>query len=280
MGFSLRSDRLATLYLAHPLKRILQGNNEKNVPVLMYHSISDIPERVSHPYFQTTTDPATFRRHIEWLAGNGYRAISLNKIEEELARSVRENQKPFVITFDDGYRDFRENACPVLKRFDFTATVFLPTGYIGQKLMEKECLAWEEIRDLQAEGIEFGSHTVSHPKLHGMSQASIQKEIHDSKTAIEDATGNPVSVFSYPYAFPQEDHGFINELGHTLRGCGYKYGVTTCIGRVNSVQAPFFLKRIPLNMHDDESLLKAKLEGGYDWLQGAQYVFRVLKKWF
>ena len=279
MGFSLRSDRLVTLYLAHPLKRILQDDKEKTVPVLMYHSISDLPERASHPYFQTTTDPATFCRHMEWLAGNGYRAISLSKIEDEFARSGRENGKRFVITFDDGYRDFQEYAYPVLKRFGFTATVFLTTGCVGKKQMEKECLSWEEIRELQAEGIEFGSHTVSHPKLHGMSQASIQKEIHDSKAAIEDATGKPVKMFSYPYAFPQEDRGFIDELGHTLRGCGYKYGVTTCIGRVIAGQDSLFLKRIPLNMHDDELLLKAKLEGGYDWLQGAQYVFRALKKW-
>jgi len=41
-----------------------------------------------------------------------------------------------------------------------------------------------------------------------------------------------------------------------------------------------FLNRIPVNRHDDESLLKAKLEGGYDWLRSAQYAFRVLKKWF
>lgn len=275
----MRSDRLATLYLVHPLKRLLQEAGRKTVPILMYHSISDLPEGVSHPYFQTSTDPATFHLHMEWLAENGYRAISLLKIEEELARSDQENGKPFIITFDDGYRDFRGNAYPVLKRFGFTATVFLVTGHIGQKLMEKECLAWEEIRDLQAQGFEFGSHTVSHPKLHGMSQASIQKEIHDSKAAIEDATGNCVSYFSYPYAFPQEDRGFIAQLEDALRGCGYKYGVTTCIGRVNVGQNPLFLKRIPLNLHDDEALLQAKLEGGYDWLQSAQYTIRMLKKW-
>ena len=255
MGFSLRSDRFATLYLAHPLKSFLQNTVGKAVPILMYHSISDIPERVSHPYFQTTTDPATFRRHMGWLANNGYRAVSIMEIEDELTRPDQEDRKPFVVTFDDGYRDFLGNAFPALKQLRFTATVFLPTRYIGKKLMEKECLAWEEIRDLQAEGIEFGSHTVSHPKLHGFSQASIHNEIHDSKAAIEDATGNPVIVFSYPYAFPQEDRVFIADLEDALKGCGYKYGVTTCIGRVNSMQNPLFLKRIPMNLHDDETLL-------------------------
>lgn len=275
----MRVDRLATLYLALPMKRILQGDGEKAVPILMYHSISDNPERASHPYFQTNTDPATFRKHMEWLAINRYRSIPLRKIEEELARTVLENGKPFVITFDDGFRDFRENAFPVLRRFDFTATVFLATGYISRKLMDKECLAWEEIRELQGGGIEFGSHTVSHPKLHGMPQASLQQEFRDSKAAIEDATGKSVACFSYPYAFPQEDRTFISELGDALKRCGYTRGVTTCIGRATARQDLLFLKRIPLNMHDDESLLRAKLEGGYDWLRRAQYAYRSIKRW-
>ena len=117
MGFSLRSDRLATLYLARPLKRFLQGNKEKPIPVLMYHSISSITDKVSHPYFQTNTDPATFQRQMEWLAKNGYRAIPLTKIEEELKHPHQDQRKPFVITFDDGFRDFLENAFPVLNNF-------------------------------------------------------------------------------------------------------------------------------------------------------------------
>ena len=147
---------------------------------------------------------------------NGYRAIPLAKIGEELSRPAGENGKSFVITFDDGFRNFREHASPVLKRFGFPATVFLATGYIGRSFRNKECLAWGEVRELQAEGIEFGSHTVSHPKLHGMTWESIRNEIGSSKTAIEDATGKPVRLFSCPYAFPQEDRGFVDHLGRAL----------------------------------------------------------------
>ena len=151
----------------------------------MYHSISSIPDKVSHPYFQTNTDTATFHRQMEWLAKNGYRAIPLTKIEEELRRPILNQRKPFVITFDDGFRDFLENAFPILKDFHFTATVFLPTGYVGKRLMKKECLSWVEVQGLKAEGIEFGSHTVTHPKLHNLSAATLLQEIGNSKKIIE-----------------------------------------------------------------------------------------------
>ena len=280
MGFPLRYDRLATLFLVHPLRRALWNGVGRKVPILMYHDVSDLPERASHPYFQTNTDPATFRMQMEWLVVNGYRAIPLAKIEEELARPAGEGGKSFVITFDDGFRNFREHAFSALKRFGFSATVFLATGYIGRRFMNRECLSWGDVRELQAEGIEFGSHTVSHPKLHGMTLASIRNEIGYSKTAIEDATGKPVRLFSCPYAFPQEDRGFVDHLGVALKKCGYSLGVTTMIGRAAPGEDPMFLKRIPVNMHDDEPLFRAKLEGGYDWLRTPQYLFRVLKRSF
>jgi peptidoglycan/xylan/chitin deacetylase (PgdA/CDA1 family) len=278
MGIPLRCDRLATLYLVHPLTRVLRNDLGKKVPILMYHDVSDVPDHASHPYFQTNTDPATFRMQMEWLSENGYRVISLAKIEEELARPAGENGKSCVITFDDGFRNFRKTAFPVLNRFGFTATVFLATGYIGRRFKEKECLDWGEVLELQAEGIEFGSHTVSHPTLHGMTSESIRIELMDSKTAIEDATGKPVQRFSYPYAFPQEDRGFVDHLGRALRKCGYSSGVTTRIGRAAPGDDPMFLRRIPVNMHDDEPLFRAKLEGGYDWLRSPQYAFRFLKR--
>jgi len=280
MGFQLRFDRLATLFLVHPLTRAFWNGVGNHVPILMYHDVSDLPERAPHPYFQTNTDPATFRLQMEWLVENGYRAIPLAKIEEELARPAGESGKSFVITFDDGFRSFREHASPVLKRFGFPATVFLATGYIGRRFMNKECLAWGEVRELQAEGIEFGSHTVSHPRLHGMAWASIRNEIGRSKTAIEDATGKPARLFSFPYAFPQEDHEFVDHLGRALKNCGYSLGVTTMIGTAAPGEDSMFLKRIPVNMHDDGTLFQAKLEGGYDWLRAPQYLFRVLKRWF
>src|SRR5512140_2840887 len=132
MGFSFRSDRLATLYLAHPLKRILQGAGGKAVPILMYHSISEISEKTCHPYYETSTSPRVFEEHMKCLFENGYSAIALNDLPTVM-RNGKGASRPVVITFDDGYKDFLVNALPVLEKYGFSAIVFLATGMMGSR---------------------------------------------------------------------------------------------------------------------------------------------------
>ena len=84
------------------------------------------------------------------------------------------------ITFDDGFRDFHTQAWPILERHCFTATMFLPTAYISEQrrsFQSKECLTWEEVRELRANGVRFGSHTVNHPMLHDMTWDGILSEL-------------------------------------------------------------------------------------------------------
>ncbi len=60
---------------------------------------------------------------------------------------------------------------------------------------------------------------------------------------------------------------------------GYACCVTTELGRVRIGDDPYRLKRLPVNTLDDEALLRAKLEGGYDWLGFPQHLIKMVKKW-
>src|SRR5207249_3977471 len=97
-----------------------------------------------------------------------------------------------------------------------------PTAFNG-----KEFLTWNEVRELQKNGTEFGSHTVNHPRLVDLNWPDIESEIGNSKSEIEGRLGWPVRTFAYPYAFPQADKHFADRFRQLLDQAGYACCVTT-----------------------------------------------------
>jgi peptidoglycan/xylan/chitin deacetylase (PgdA/CDA1 family) len=275
----LRLDRLATLYLVSPLLRHASERGPR-IPVLMYHSISDQDESGSRAYFRTCTAPHVFDDQMAYLLSNGYSTCSLAQALDQLRSGTQTAAKPVVITFDDGYSDFYRQAFPILNRYGFHATVFLPTAYIADspaQFKSKDCLTWSEVRELSNYGILFGSHTVTHPQLRELSPADIKDEIVNSKKTIEEKLGSAIDSFAYPFAFPQTDPEFKKMLRDSLRQAGYQNGVCTIVGRANSSSEPLFMERLPVNSCDDSDLFNAKLAGAYDWISKIQHVNKIAK---
>lgn len=296
----VRLDRFLTLHLFRPLIKLRRENGRLRIPILMYHSISDDQEARVHPYYKICTSPFRFHEHMRFLKDNGYQVIPLstalslitdrpnrpdrlNRLDR-LDRPNRPNRldRPnyVVLTFDDGYSDFYTKAWPVISEFKFPATVFLPTAFIdytSRSFKGRQCLTWNQVRELHEQGITFGSHTVNHVQLRDLEWSDIDREIKVSKKAIEDEIGEPVKEFSYPYAYPEADRTFCKKLSYILKENGYNLCLTTRIGQVLSDDDPLSLKRLPINNADDISLLSAKLAGAYDWLAYPQRLLKLLK---
>ncbi len=273
----MRVDRFLSLYAVKPLLRLRLQN--ASIPILMYHSISEQDETGTSPYYRTCTAPKVFSAQMKFLSSRGFRSISLVDARGRLERGEDVSQS-VVITFDDGFRDFHTEAFPVLKQSGHTATMFLPTAYIGDQrraFKGRECLTWDEIRSLRNNSMHFGSHTVNHPKLVELSPQALRSELVESKTEIEQQLGENVETFAYPYAFPQENHEFSSAFQRVLKDVGYSICVTTRIGRIKQGDNCLTWKRLPVNSCDDSGLLEAKLVGAYDWLAGPQNVFKRLK---
>lgn len=274
----MRLDRAIAVHLFHPRAQRHAADGSAGVPILMYHGIEP-PTRKGHPYYETSTSPATFALHMNFLAENGYTAIDLEEALGLIARGPSP-RKCVAITFDDGYRNFYTSAFPILMDHSFRATLFLVSGLIGDTPRRRdghEYLTWNEVRTLRANGIQIGSHTVNHPTLHHENDSTLEYEIGHSKQTIEDQVGECVRTFSYPYAFPENRRKFTFRVRELLHTYGYVCGVSTIIGRATPQHDWFFLPRIPMNSHDDLRLFRAKLEGGYDWLGGCQYLSKCLR---
>jgi len=276
-----RLDRLFTLYGFNALRKFVSAKNP-SIPILMYHSVSDEPES-GHPYFWINTSRKRFAEQMQFLKENDYTVISLTEAVDilETAKDEEDSSPRYVVlTFDDGYYDFLKHAWPILEGHGFTATMFVSTDFIGDSRIRfngRESLTWSEVRKLRGQGVSFGSHTMSHPKLYGLPWKDVRRELLDSRLRLEDELQTSASCFAYPYAFPQEDRSFVVRFRQELIDQGYRTAVTTAIGLAQRGSDPLCLKRLPVNEGDDEQFLRAKLAGAYDWLYGAQYLSRRIK---
>jgi peptidoglycan/xylan/chitin deacetylase (PgdA/CDA1 family) len=277
----MRLDRELTTKVFHPLRRARFWDRGFRVPILKYHSISHDPQRDLAPAARTATDPFTFRQQMRFLMTAGCNPTDLSQVVGWLRDGVRPPDKTVIITFDDGLRDFYTHAFPVLQEHSFSATVFLPTGFIGtsrRSFNKIECLTWSEVREMRKAGIQFGSHTVSHPQLAELPRVEVMRELAVSKAEIERHLGESVVAFAYPHDFPQANSASAAEFRDLLIKAGYACCVTNELGRVKSGDDLYRLKRMPINALDAPALFLAKLEGGYDWLARARALLNKLKR--
>ncbi|MBN2469715.1 MAG: polysaccharide deacetylase family protein, partial [Anaerolineae bacterium] len=196
----------------------------------MYHRIAHVAPEEDPRGLSVT--PAMFAQHMAALHEGGYRCL---RLEEAALRWQQHRSQPsrhFVLTFDDGYRDLLTDVAPILEQFDFTATVFLVTDYVGQTNAWEQIgpntvplLNWEEIHDLDRRCLDFGSHTATHPRLRDLDGAAVEAEVQRSKATLEAQLGRPVTLFAYPYGnHDNRVRRIVSKAGY-LAACGVDRGV-------------------------------------------------------
>lgn len=176
------------------------------LPVLLYHRVAPRPQ--VDPY-ENFVSQHTFESHLRWLRARGYRSVPLSAVAEALAVGALLPRRAVAITFDDGYLDTYEQAFPLLRRHGFGATVFLVSDAIGgDSSFDGDCgyepapmLGRSQIREMAAAGVEFGSHTCSHPEtLVALDDRQLRFEVETSRHAIEALLDRPVELFAYPHS--------------------------------------------------------------------------------
>ncbi|GII66245.1 hypothetical protein Skr01_63300 [Sphaerisporangium krabiense] len=176
------------------------------VPILMYHSVTDRPNSATRPL---AVRPSVFEAQMAYLKDRGFTPLTLADLVASLygTGGAPAPERPVVVTFDDGYADFHENALPVLDGLGFPATVFLTSGWVedagpdaaGRPL--DRMLTWSQAREAASCGIEIAGHSHSHPQLDQLSDAALRVELRRNKALLEDKVGWPVATMAYPYGY-------------------------------------------------------------------------------
>ncbi len=234
------SDFSSGKFITIPLKKNNIGGNYpegiKAVPILCYHKFDrNSSSALSIP-------PEVFDRQMKYLKDNNYRTITPEELRRFLEFSQPIPKKSVMISIDDGYRSVYDNAFPILKKYGFTATLFIYTDYVG---VSRKALSWKDLVELKDAGFSIGSHTISHcdltsPDL-GETEAEITRrltrEIAGSKKIIDRKLGQDTTILSFPYG---RYNARVLEIS---KKAGYRLAVSVNRGNNPFFSNPYTLKR-------------------------------------
>lgn len=173
------------------------------VPILCYHNLG--PQAKG----RLLLGASQFEQQMRYLKAEGYRVISLGDFIEWVQGRRQLPKRAVVLTFDDGYRAFREFAYPLLKELGFTATLFVYTDYVGAG---RNALGWDDLKALVAEGFDVQAHSKTHGDLRraaGESDAQftrrMQLELSEPLKLFQRHLGRPSERLAYPYGRADDD---------------------------------------------------------------------------
>lgn len=207
------------------IKRGLQGVYSCFVPrfkILAYHSVN----KVSRDPYELDAD--NFLWQMQYLAKKKYNVISLEDAYGLLIRKQPIPKKTVVITFDDGFLSLTQYAFPILKKYNFPATVFLPLDFIGgidtfsysYPRPDMKILGWDAIENSKNFGIAYGSHTMSHQNLIELDPLALEAELRNSKKVISDRLNPSFFPFAYPFGmFNEREKVIVKAVGYDCALC-------------------------------------------------------------
>jgi len=192
--------------VAHP------AGGEGKVIVLLYHQFKAAGERIP-PMFRWTMNQDVFESEMKYIHDNGYKVIPMSDLLKFLRHEITLPSNCVCITIDDGYKSAIVYAAPVLKQYGYPWTFFIYPDFIttGEG---PGAASWNDLLELQKEGVDIESHSMTHPnlKLHKQKvkgvwhnftpeeyAAWLNNETVGSKAELEQKMGKPITCFAYPY---------------------------------------------------------------------------------
>lgn len=231
---------------------------QNGVPVLMYHHITDRLNNTPMPNLRVS--PRRFAQQLDYLKNHGYTTITLSQ-----AYSGPLPSRPVVITFDDAYADFYEQAWPLLKERGMVATLFVVTSALDgtnywdvpKGMPREQIVTREQLKELDAGGIEIGGHSHSHMVLTELNERCLLREITGCQKILTDILGRPARTFSYPYGL------YNDKVCRAVTRAGFTVACTTKPGKLapksSHTSQALLIPRIIVKRNDNKLDFRLKL---------------------
>jgi len=228
----------------------------RGVRILAYHGVEPIP---SNSYSVSLDN---FKLQMEYLK-NHYTVVPLSEYERTWDSGRNKPGKTVILTFDDGFKNFYQNAFPILKEYGLPATCFIISSKINDT--DNGYMNCNELKELlDSKLIQLGSHTVTHRHLSTLEDGQLVEEVVESKKYLESKMASKIDSFSYPYGTPRD---FDQRCLHAIERSSYKLACTSINGVNLSSTNRFKIRRTKIEWGDNLSNFKKILKGAVDiWI--------------
>jgi peptidoglycan/xylan/chitin deacetylase (PgdA/CDA1 family) len=213
------------------------------VPVVGYHAIETPSNAEALP--ELFVEPRDFEAQMQWLADQGFEAVTLDQVEEAWYEEGRLPPKPIVISFDDGYPSQYSSGFEVLDRRDWPGVLNLPAR--GSEL------AAADVQRLLDAGWELASKATTNVDLTTLDSTTLEREVAGSRRTLRRRFGVPVKNFCYPLG------RYSTTVISAVHRAGY-VGAQTQIAGVANAATPYIIDRIQILLSDGLPGFISKLE--------------------
>jgi len=248
-------------------RKLIVYKKKKEIPILAYHRVVESSSDAGRHGIYVTRE--NFDWQMWYLKKKGFVTLTFRDYTN-LTEEQKKYGKYIFLTFDDGYEDNYLVAFPILSKYGFKATVFLVAGRQTNEWdrdnssePELRLLSKEEILEMKKYGIEFCSHTLTHPDLTKIPLEAAKKEILESKKKIEEIIQDKVITFAYPYGKLKQN------LKEIVKEAGYEFGIATDSGSAAMDEDWFEIRRIILFPKTGKRSFKRKVSGHYNFWRKA-----------
>ena len=161
------------------------------IPILMYHYVEYVKDKKDVTRQSLDIEPDVFEEQIKTLVDGQFTFLKMSDVADILDSKKNLPEKPLVLTFDDGYRDFFTDAYPIIKKYHVKATAYVVPGFFDQP----NYMLTSQIKKLALDdSIELGAHTMHHVYLKDVASIFAEREIVQSKYTLEDIIHKPVII--------------------------------------------------------------------------------------
>ena len=172
--------------------------------VIGYHEITDHKDALIPSYAVTAQQ---FSEHIDWLQNNGYHFINVDQLIKAHQGKYTLPTKPVLLTVDDGYQSFYQNAYPIVRAKKIPVVLAVVGSWLepkasqkvdfgGEEITRNKILSWNELKEMQNSGfVEIASHSYHlhrgvNANPQGNSEPAAITRIYDSNTKTYESDAN------------------------------------------------------------------------------------------